>query len=362
VAACILAGIFFAHTGYGQQTSITLVGSVATASPAQTIGINGNTVYACDNNEISVINVANTSAPVVQSSLPSPTSTTNTFCDVQKGDLVQMLNTSTPVFRAYNLSSPSSPSLIGSTTVNKQFFGPPYFEGNTAFFGTNQIVFGGGYPGLITDQAGDFVSMDITNLSAPVVLATLETQTHGPVAGGSFNVYGTAPYSPQLAYLASTTSQGSATQTGVGQLWAVDTTTPSAMSVITQINVPGTLQVLAPVMQGNTLVTIGDSGGWIEPCCGNDAFAGNVVITVYDISNPKSPQIKANVTTSYKPGPAIGRGAGALGPNLFLFGGVLDSAGNNNFLLVDTTNPASPSITLSKRPPRASTIFGSWAI
>jgi uncharacterized protein (TIGR03437 family) len=321
---------------------------VPTASPAQTIGINGNTVYTCDNNEISVINVTNASAPVVLGTQASPVSTANTFCDVQRGDLVQLLNTSTPVFNAYSLSNPASPSLIGSTTVNKQFFGPAYFEGNTAFFGTNEINFAGGYPGPITNQAGDFVSLNVTNLSAPVILGTLETQTQGAVLGGSFNVYGTTPYSPQLVYLASTSSQGAATETGMGQLWAVDTTNPSAMSIITQVNVPGTLQVFAPVIQGNTLVTIGDSGGWIEPCCGNDAFSGNVVITVWDITNPKSPEITANVTTAYKPGPAIGRGAAAIGTNLFLYGGVLDSSNNNNFLLVDTTNPANPVITLSE--------------
>ncbi|HEY2015660.1 MAG TPA: hypothetical protein VGH38_19285 [Bryobacteraceae bacterium] len=346
-ATCLLAGTLFAYAGYGQQPAITLVGSVPTASPAQTIGINGNTVYACDNNEISVIDVTRASAPVVLGSLASPVNTTNTFCDVQRSDLVQMLNTTPPVFRAYSLSNPASPSLIGSTTVNKQFFGPPYFEGNTAYFGTNEIVFGSGYPGPVTDQAGDFVSMDITNLSAPAVLATVESQTHGPVAGGSFNVYGTAPYSAQLVYLGSTTSQGGATQTGVGQLWAVDTTNPSAMSILTQINVPGTLQVFTPLIQGNILVTIGDSGGWIQPCCGNNAFTGNVVITVFDLSNPRSPQIKANVTTSYKPGPAIGRGAAVIGQNLFLYGGVLDSGNNNNFLLVDATNPTNPVITLS---------------
>jgi uncharacterized protein (TIGR03437 family) len=343
----LLAGTLFAHAGYAQQAPITLVGSAPTASPAQTIGINGNTVYACDNNEISVIDVTRASAPAVLGTLPSPASTTNTFCDIQRGELVQMLNTSTPVFRAYNVSNPASPSLIGSTTVNKQFFGPPYFEGNTAFFGTNQIVFGSGYPGPITDQAGDFVSMDVTNLSAPVVVATLESQTHGPVAGGSFNVYATTPYSAQLVYLGSTTSQGAATQTGVGQLWAVDTTNPSAMSIITQVNVPGTLQVFAPLIQGSTMVTIGTSGGWIQPCCGNNAFSGNVVVTVYDITNPKSPQIKANVITAYRPGPAIGRGAAVIGQNLFLYGGMLDGGNNNNFLLVDATNPANPSITLS---------------
>jgi uncharacterized protein (TIGR03437 family) len=346
VAAFLLVCGFLANIAYG-QSSIPLVGSVSTASPAETIGINGNNVYTCDDNEISIIDVTQPSKPAVLGTMGSPTSTANTFCDVQRGDLVQMLNTSAPAFRVYDISNPASTSLIASTTVNKQFFGPPYYQGNTAFFGTNVIVFGGGYPGPITDQAGDFVSMDITNLSAPAVLGTLETQTHGPVQGGSFNVVGTTPYNNQLAYVGSTTSQGSATQTGVGQLWVVDTTNPAAMSMVTQVNVPGTLQIFGPLIQGNTAVTIGDSGGWREPCCGNNAFTGNIVITVYDVSDPRNPQITANVTTPYLPGPGIGRGTAVIGPHLFLYGGVLDSSGNNNFLLVDTTNPASPSITLS---------------
>jgi len=326
-------------------TSITLVGSVATASPAQTVGINGNIVYACDTNEISIIDITNPAAPTVVGTLSSPASTANTYCDIQRGSLVQMINTSLPSFRVYSLANPKSPSLTASTTVNKQFFGPPYFEGNTAYFGTNEITFGSGYPGPITDQAGDFVSMDVTNLSAPVVLGTLEAPTHGSVQGGSFNVYGTIPYSAQLAYVAATTSQGSATQTGVGQLWVVNTNNPSSMSLVKAVNVTGTVQAFAPLIQGNTAVTIGDSGGWREPCCGNNAFTGSLIVTVYDITNPQDPQIVSTVTTSYMPGPGVGMGAAAIGPHLFLFGGAIDVTGSNYLLLVDTSSPANPVIT-----------------
>ncbi len=347
VAALLFVLAIVGELGYGQQPTVPLVGSVSTPSPAQTIGINGNTVYTCDNTEISIIDVTHTSGPALVGTQGSPLNTTNTFCDVQRGDLIQMLDSNPPVFRTYDLSNPTSPNLISSTTVDKQHFGLPYFEGNTAFFGANVITFGGGYPGPITDTAGDFVSLDVTNLSAPLVLGTLETQTHGAVQGGSFNVYGTTPYSGQLAYVTATSSQGGATQTGVGQLWVVDTTNPSAMSLVTQVNVPGTLQVFGPLIQGNTAVTIGDSGGWRQPCCGTNAFTGNILITVYDLTDPQNPQITANVTTPYLPGPAIGRGAAVIGPHLFLYGGVLDNSNNNNFLVVDTTNPASPSITLS---------------
>src|SRR5580700_11259647 len=72
-----------------------LLGSVATASPAETVGINGNTVYTCDNNEITVINATYTAAPVVSGTVSPPSTggtATNTFCDVQRGNLVQMLD------------------------------------------------------------------------------------------------------------------------------------------------------------------------------------------------------------------------------------------------------------------------------
>src|SRR5262249_25623970 len=161
--AVLLLWIGSADSARGQQgvaaadaAPVTLLGSVSTASPAQTIGINGNTVYTCDNNEIAIIDVSRPSAPGLITTANSPTNTTNTFCDVQRGQLVQMINTSPPTFRVFDLSNPNSPNLIASPTVNKQFFGPPYFEGNTAFFGANVIVFGSGYPGPVTDQAGDF--------------------------------------------------------------------------------------------------------------------------------------------------------------------------------------------------------------
>jgi uncharacterized protein (TIGR03437 family) len=325
-----------------------LLGSVATASPAETVGINGNTVYTCDNNEITVINATNTAAPVVSGTVSPPSTggtATNTFCDVQRGNLVQMLDGTPSLFVAYDLTNPALPKQIAATALNKKFFGPAYYQGNEAFFGTNEIVFAGGYPGPITDQAGDFVSMDVTSFSNPVVQGTTEIQTHGSLYGGSYNVYGAIPYNGQLAYIATTTSQGSATQTGIGQLWVVNTANPFSMSVVTQVNVPGTLQVFAPLIQGNTAVTISTSGGWVEPCCGNDAFSGKVVITVFDITNPQSPQIVANVTTSSLPGPAIGRGGVVIGPNLFLYSGVIDSSNSNYFMLVDTTNPKSPAIT-----------------
>jgi len=84
----------WADSAYGQSgaaaagaTPVTLLGSVATASQAQTIGINGNTVYTCDNNEITIIDVSRPATPGLIATASSPTNTTNTYCDVQRGQL-----------------------------------------------------------------------------------------------------------------------------------------------------------------------------------------------------------------------------------------------------------------------------------
>lgn len=97
----------------------TLLGSAATASPVQSIGINGNTVYACDTNEISVINVSSATTPVVSGTVSSPASTTNTYCDVQRGSLVQMIDGNPPTFVTYDITNPASPKQIFSVPVNK---------------------------------------------------------------------------------------------------------------------------------------------------------------------------------------------------------------------------------------------------
>jgi uncharacterized membrane protein len=354
--ATVTSTLSVAATGSGtSSTPLSLLGSVTTASGAVSVAVNGNIAYTCDPNEISVINVANPANPVVTGTAIAGaiSNADDIYCDIQRNDLVMLVDADStltgnnPSFLAFDLTNPASPSLIASTVVEKRFFGPPYYEGNTAFFFTNEINLNGS---SIVGQAGDFISLDVTSFSSPAVLGTVETQTQGPVYGGSFNVFGATPYNTQIGYAASTTSQGGNTQIGVGQLWAVNTANPSAMSILAAVNVPGTIQLFTPLVQGNTAVAIGDTGGWANPCCGTDAFTGNVVAAVFDLTNPQSPQLVANVPTTYLPSPSVGRGAVVIGPHLFLYSGVMDSGNNQYFMLIDTTIPQSPVITTYQIP------------
>ncbi len=125
---------------------------------------------------------------------------------------------------------------------------------------------------------------------------------------------------------------------------------------------PGTIQLFAPLVQGNNAVAIGDTGGWRNPDVSVDAFLGNVVVAVFDLTNPQSPQLVANVQTSYTPSSTFGRGAVVIGPHLFLYGGILDASSNESLMLVDTTNPLSPVISTFAVPSAVSVMKASGTL
>ncbi len=337
--------------GTNGNTPFSLIGSLPTASQAESVAVNGTTVYSCDENEVSVINASDPTHPTLAgTAFAGAISNAATFsCDIQRGDLVMFVDTgnsgfgNSPSFIAFDLTNPTSPSLIASTVVNRRFFTTPYYEGNTAFFATQAIFISGSN---ITGQAGDFASLDITNFNNPSVLGTLETPVpaNQPQYGGAFNIFGVTPYSSQLAYAASTTSQGVPNGTGTGQLWVINTSNPASLSLVTQVNVPNTVQLAGPLVQGNTAVAIADTGGWQNPFV-TGAFAGTVTIAVFDTTNPQNPQLVANVPTTFLPGNSFGHGSAVIGPHLFLYSGIIDASNNNYLMLVDTTNPATPVIT-----------------
>jgi len=244
---------------------------------------------------------------------------------------------------AFDLTNPLSPTLIKSTPVEKRFFSAPFYSGNFAFFATSSVSFING-PDNVVDQFGDFVSLNVADFTNPFVAGTLEQPQRDAVFGGAFNTYGSAQGPGNIAYVGSTSSQGANTSQGSGQLWVVDISNPASLSFIEQINIPGTRQTAVPFVQGNLAVTVSNTLGWRNPGFGNGqpAQTGNLVVTVFDISNPRSPQILSNTTTTLTPG--LGSGGAIIGTNLFLVNGQEDAGGNPILFTIDTTNPASPVI------------------
>ncbi len=331
---------------------LVLLGAVQTPSSAESVAISGNIAYVCDANEVSIINISNLSSPTFLGAALASSLQNDGIndCSIQNNSLVTFIDTQNstlgdnPSFVAFGLANPMQPQLIASTEINKRFFNPPVFQGNIAFVPIFAYDF---FFGFWDGQNGDVVAVDISNLASPQVLGTLETQTSS-VNGGNYPIFGVTLVNNQTLYAGSTTAaQG--TNNGVGQLTVVNISNPAAMSVVTQVQVPGTIDVYAPMIQGNLAIAGGDNGGY----CGcfvpsnGIAFVGNFVINTFDITNPTSPVLLATVPTAYQ-GSA---GSAAIGTNLFLFS-VFDSNLNPVLLLVDTSNPANPVITATYNTPQ----------
>ena len=320
---------------------LTLVGSVSTASSAESFAVNGTTAYVCDENEISVVNIANPASPQVIATAVSSLikSSGDINCAIQRNTLAifsdQTSSTigDSPGFVAFSLANPSQPSLIAAASINKRFFSTPVYIGNTAFVPTNAVTSCFGW----CNQYGDLLAIDVTNFSAPVLLGTLEQPQIDAVFGGPNDVIGVTQASGSLLYIGGSSSVG-ANNNGFGWLQTVDASIPSAMKIVGQLQIPGTIQFGAPLIQGTLAVGVGNTGGYNIGATPNTQ--GKIVVATFDITDPRSPQLLSSTVTDYSVG--VGGGATRIGNNLFAFAGVVDANNNPVMLVVDATNPQAP--------------------
>jgi hypothetical protein len=320
---------------------ITLLGSVTTASPAESFALSGTLAYVCDANEISVINISNPSSPQIVATAVSSLikNSADINCAVQRNTLAvfsdQTSSTigNSPGFVAFSLANPSQPALIAATSINKRFFGGALYIGNTAFVPTNAVTSCFGW----CSQFGDLLAIDVTNFSAPVLLGTLEQPQIDPVYGGPNDVVGVTQANGSLLYIGGSSSVG-ANNNGFGWLQTVDASIPTAMKIVSQLQIPGTIQFSAPLIQGTIAVGIGNTGGYNVGATPNTT--GNIVVATFDITDPRSPLLLSSTVTNYSVG--VGGGAARIGSNLFAFAGVVDVNNNPVMLVVDATNPRAP--------------------
>ena len=327
--------------------SVSLLGSVVTASPAESFALSGNLAYVCDNNEVSVVDVTVPQNPQIVATALSGLfqASSFTYCALLHGTLAvfsdqfSTLAGDTPGFSAFSLSNALQPQLIAASPINKRFFGTPVYIGNVAFVPTGaETTYLGGWDG----EFGDLLAVDLTNFASPVLLGTAERPEVDAVYGGATPVLGATQAGSSLVYLGGSTSTGGANN-GVGRLQIVDVTNPTAMQIAGQLLVPGTILFNTPLIQGTVAVGIGNTGGFVGSLTANPFTQGNIVVATFDVTDRRSPAILSITTTSYSVG--FGGGAAQIGPSLFAFAGVQDSGGNQVLLVVDVTNPTAPLLT-----------------
>jgi hypothetical protein len=327
---------------------VTLLGSVPTASAAESFALNGNYAYVCDNNEVTVVNVANpASLSVAGTALSSLFQNAGlTYCAVQHGTLtvfsVQQNSQigNNPGFSAFSLTNPLQPQLVAATPIVKHFFGQPVYIGNDAFVPTNETTY---FDGGLDGQYGDLLAVDLTDFSAPNLVATLEqpqltVSTSGETSGPN-SVFSATQADTSLLYIGATTSTGNANN-GAGILQTVDVANPTQMKIVSQLTIPNTVHFFAPLVQGAVAVGIGDTGGYLGQFGVAPQDKGNIVVAVFDVTDHRFPVLLSATVTNYSVG--LGGGATLIGNNLFAFAGVVDVNGNPVLLVVDATNPKAP--------------------
>ncbi len=115
----------------------------------------------------------------------------------------------------------------------------------------------------------------------------------------------------------------------------------------TTLQIPGTIQALAVAVQGNRALVVGSSGGWQSPFDNSlDSLAGNLTLTLLDITNPADPVILSStqVTSATVSNPTVPIGIVALAANQFAISNV-DSNSSPAVLVVDGSNPTSLGVT-----------------
>lgn len=322
---------------------ITYLGSVPTPSPAQSFALNGNLAYVCGRNEISIVNISNPASPLmVGTAFSSQIADTELIsCSVERNALVvfaDQINSSIgnkPGFAAFNLTNPTQPQLIANTAIDKRFFQNPIFNGNYAFVPTSATTYFFGW----SNQHGDLLAFDLTNFAAPSLVGTLAQPQISTQFGGANSVFGITQADSNTAFIGGSTSVESQNN-GTGRLQVVDISLPSAMKVVREVAIPGSVHFYAPLLQGPVAVGIGNTGGYVGSLTANPSSKGNIVVATFDVSDRRTPILLSSRTTNYSVG--YGGGATRIGNNLFAFAGVLDSANNPVLLIVDTTDPKNP--------------------
>ncbi len=227
-----------------------------------------------------------------------------------------------------NLQAPN-PIAEGVSTqgfTNLQKF---VFDGNIGFVNSSYID--------STGLHGDILAFDFSDPTQPTLISVMSTLHLLPFIR--------ATPVPHTLFAVTGTAQGESTG-GVGALAIYDTTDPTNVNLINQVEAPGTAILQSFAATANTLVAAGntsDDGQYISP---NVLFPGNLTITTFDVSDPGNPAAITTVDTGIQT-------TGSLRTIMFDPSGVFlvqyqyplsDINGPTSLLVVDARDPSNPQI------------------
>ena len=338
--------------------------------------------YVCSDSQVNIVDVSTPASPKVLSTFASTLLTesgaaagfTGVSCGIYGSDLIMGYSredgntssspTAVPTyFAVFSLANPLAPVQVGSVTSidRPDSAGGIYILGSSALLFQNDVLYNP-YSDFIFQQNGDVWSLNLTNAPTTGSVAFLSdlypcgginTTTNacndGVTVDGTFvpnSQYTGGPYAVHpgtevnstTAYFASSSSSGGnieepGSPAFDGQLVVVNDSNPSALNIVTKVDVPQAAYLTDVAVQGNIAVAVGDSTGIYDI---NSGYVGTLVIASFNISNPQSPVLLNTVVTALtdKGGATIV----PLGNNTFAVGGTSNN-GTGSLVLVDASTP-----------------------
>lgn len=363
-----LVSVGGAGSGFQVSSLLKLVSSFSLPGVGQTqvAGISGivgnsvalfnNTLYVCSPSDIKIVDVTNPAAPNFLSKISDSTFQASSHncavnAEASKPFLLDVIRANQSL-AVYDLSKPTTPTRVAQRSV-AIVPRSVAFSANTGFFGEDLFSYSGHD---VNFTEGAVLSVDFTNLTAPVPGPLMQRNTAHPETNGSnLRPYMIVP-APNLLYVASTTAVNGFDQ-GQAALDVFDVTNPKSIQGAGQILVSGPKTLLTLAIQGNEMLAAGDTrgfspgnvlaGGFVD-----FPFAGYLTLSMFDITDPAKPTLQGDViVNSMQPGNvggAISLGTVPLGggfyavtcaaPDLNATGG----SGNGSLVIVDGRDPLNP--------------------
>ncbi|MGE3819045.1 MAG: Ig-like domain repeat protein [Isosphaeraceae bacterium] len=315
----------------------------------------GNLLYAAGNDGIHVYDITDPSNPSQIRVVGS-----RAFLLQVHGDKLYALRNGMAGSKLfiYGLTDPTNPQLLGSTPEIPYSNAVAMVVTDThVFFSIVSITFWLGSFDVF-GQSGGIVSVDVRNPAAPAFSGILFNEngtTNDGInnvggidqSGGLFNTWQVHLANPTTLLVGASTSTGTNTNVGVGRVLVVDISDPTNMTLVRDLEIPGTKQIIGLSAEGNRAYLTGSSGNWND---GNQdlGFLGNVVLTTLDISDPRNPSIVASVTLD-----RASRGLGGLntiGGGRYVFTSLGGASDPPRLYLIDASDPTNPALTFVDAP------------
>jgi large repetitive protein len=283
---------------------------------------NGNYLYVCQADRISIVDTQNPSVPTIAATFATD------LLGIGYAIVGCNLDVNTLVL-AYNLQSPTSfdnlkivafdiggahaisPVQLNATPVEV----PKRFGGGIAFNGTHQgslvtsAVIYNPFSGFIGAQFGNLITLDFSTPTAPVQTGELfhhfpdpTTDTNDPIYGGP-NFINSALPRGNYTLLASTsaTGDGFGTGPGVGRIVSVDTTQlptncPGSPNpcIVKTTDIPEARILGGMTAQGNAGLVAGDTQGAYD---GYSGYTGQLTLSALDLTSATNPIVKSTLVS-----------------------------------------------------------------